>query len=220
MIKEQDLVSDRFIFHADWFDTIENLSPDQQLNIYRDLAGYAIYGREPITDNGRIFVAFVRKTIDKDLADIDKKQGRSSAAYREWRNKVLIRDGYRCQKCGARNVSMHAHHIKPYADYPELRLDVDNGITLCADCHRDAHRSEFAFLEPRRDENAWWNDQLNKAREFERNHPEYYSDWQAMTKAASAVGICEKAMEKAKSLNIVEAHLKAYEAEKTGIGKQ
>lgn len=57
---------------------------------------------------------------------------------------VLERDDYTCQRCGARNgmgenVQLQVHHIKPYADYPELAFDVDNGLTLCIRCHRKAH---------------------------------------------------------------------------------
>ena len=61
--------------------------------------------------------------------------------YRQWRNGVYERDDYTCQSCGARGGRLHAHHIKSYADHPDLRLDDDNGITLCESCHRDVHRS-------------------------------------------------------------------------------
>jgi len=58
-----------------------------------------------------------------------------------WAMAVKERDGYRCQnpKCRSRNGIMHAHHIHNYADYPELREDIDNGITLCVDCHVGFH---------------------------------------------------------------------------------
>ena len=55
--------------------------------------------------------------------------------YRYWRTLVYQRDDYTCQCCGVRGGKLNAHHINPFADYPELRYDVNNGITLCVNCH-------------------------------------------------------------------------------------
>ena len=57
-----------------------------------------------------------------------------------WRWAVYIRDNFTCQKCKDRTrkghyVKLEAHHIKPFATYPELRFDVNNGLTLCKKCH-------------------------------------------------------------------------------------
>lgn len=59
-----------------------------------------------------------------------------SAADREWRSAVFVRDDYTCQSCGARGGRLHAHHLKPYKEYPELRHVLSNGVTLCIPCHR------------------------------------------------------------------------------------
>lgn len=34
------------------------------------------------------------------------------------------------------------HHKKGWKDYPELRYDVDNCITLCRECHKLLHKNE------------------------------------------------------------------------------
>jgi len=58
-----------------------------------------------------------------------------SEKYKAWRKAVFERDNFTCQKCGKRGCKLEAHHIKEWADFPELRYDVDNGQTLCKKCH-------------------------------------------------------------------------------------
>ena len=53
-----------------------------------------------------------------------------------WRTAVFVRDDYTCQNCLLRCIELNADHIKPWALYPELRYAIDNGRTLCVDCHR------------------------------------------------------------------------------------
>lgn len=65
----------------------------------------------------------------------------STTKYKNWRISVFERDNYTCQKCKLRSkkdkpVYLEAHHIKQFAFYPELRFDVNNGQTLCRECHR------------------------------------------------------------------------------------
>jgi hypothetical protein len=55
-----------------------------------------------------------------------------------WSAMVRLRDK-QCKECGS-EYELHAHHIKPYKDNPKLRYDVNNGITLCAICHRKWHQ--------------------------------------------------------------------------------
>ena len=69
--------------------------------------------------------------------------------YKEWRDSILIRDGHMCQMCGGRTRPLEVHHIRPKYQYPELTLDIDNGITLCKVCHQDRvtrHEHRFVFI--------------------------------------------------------------------------
>lgn len=58
--------------------------------------------------------------------------------YKDWRRSVYDRDGYKCLECGidGDGKNLQADHIKPYSTHPELRLSVENGRTLCVDCHK------------------------------------------------------------------------------------
>ena len=64
----------------------------------------------------------------------------NSREYRQWRTSVFDRDNYTCQECGSKNgdgktIYIEAHHMKSFAEYPKLRFELSNGITLCIKCH-------------------------------------------------------------------------------------
>ena len=62
---------------------------------------------------------------------------RGRLEYKQWRESVFERDDWTCQECKTRGgIELNAHHIKPFAFHPELRFDVNNGQTLCVDCHK------------------------------------------------------------------------------------
>lgn len=74
----------------------------------------------------------------------DARRRNRSGAHRQWQQAVLNRDGATCQRCGATGVEMHAHHLKSYKDFPDLRFDVTNGETLCYRCHWNEHTASTA----------------------------------------------------------------------------
>jgi hypothetical protein len=55
-----------------------------------------------------------------------------------WRKAVLNRDDNRCRSCSAEE-KLEAHHILSWKDHPEARLLLENGITLCRQCHDKVH---------------------------------------------------------------------------------
>lgn len=72
---------------------------------------------------------------------------RHSSSYRSWRLSVFKRDDFTCQmpECEKRGGILNANHIKKFSDYPELRLLISNGITLCEECHKITKWHELEF---------------------------------------------------------------------------
>ena len=72
-------------------------------------------------------------------ASLRQKQPRLKLGRQEYdmmRERVLRRDSWRCQECGSMQ-NLHVHHMKRRS---QLGGDeMNNLITLCADCHRKCH---------------------------------------------------------------------------------
>ena len=80
---------------------------------------------------------------------------RASTENLHWKLDVFARDGFNCQHCkGVTKRELNAHHKKPFAKVIQenniTTLDeakvckelwnIDNGITLCEDCHKLEHK--------------------------------------------------------------------------------
>lgn len=63
---------------------------------------------------------------------------RSDPLVYRWKQEVLKRDNHTCQDCGAIE-GLHVHHISHWANDIYNRINIDNGITLCASCHSKKH---------------------------------------------------------------------------------
>jgi hypothetical protein len=77
---------------------------------------------------------------------------RGTWKYREWRDFIYNRDGYKCKFCSS-CIEINAHHIKSFAKLLkenniktteaaitcEKLWDLNNGITLCKKCHYKLH---------------------------------------------------------------------------------
>ena len=64
---------------------------------------------------------------------------RNSVEYKLWREAVFKRDNFTCQFCGVRGYRLQADHIRPFSLFPELRFALDNGRTLCKNCHKKTY---------------------------------------------------------------------------------
>jgi len=89
-----------------------------------------------------------------------RKQIENSLQYKQWRQKIFIRDDFICKECGQRGGELNAHHKdKTFVqlleevklNLPLLPLyegvmiyspfwDVENGVTVHEKCHKNLHK--------------------------------------------------------------------------------
>lgn len=86
------------------------------------------------------------------LTEINRR-ARGSWQARDWKQQSLARAGFKCEKCGVDNgqtceccgvkITLHVHHIKSFAKYPDERYDPNNSSVMCPKCHRAEHQMKI-----------------------------------------------------------------------------
>lgn len=82
-----------------------------------------------------------------DRTQLARKDERNDSAYNDWRKQVWLRDSFKCRINIDCSGKIEAHHILIWKDYPELRYNINNGITLCH-AHHPRKRAEEKRLAP------------------------------------------------------------------------
>lgn len=126
--------------------------PNNALEIYR-LSGGKTSGSTglPSWNKGLVGIHAKEKNprwiSDRSLVKRDEKKHLDSH-YKGWSRSVKDRDGWKCKisspDCKGR---LESHHILPWKSYPELRYEINNGITLCA-AHHPHKRADEMRLAP------------------------------------------------------------------------
>lgn len=76
---------------------------------------------------------------------MDKAKFRGSQQWKNKRAEILLRDNNQCKICGNRD-NLQVHHIYSLANYPEMKLENSNLITLCPGCHHDVHNQVYSSI--------------------------------------------------------------------------
>jgi Restriction endonuclease len=131
----------QFTFYREYAEAAMSFkNQSEQLSLFQAIIEYSLSRKYPERLSRRAQAAFdgLLSLMDRDWRSA--AEIRASGKYHEWRKAVFQRDDYTCQVCGKRGVKLNAHHIKPFATHHELRMDIDNGITLCEKCHKEVHK--------------------------------------------------------------------------------
>jgi 5-methylcytosine-specific restriction endonuclease McrA len=74
------------------------------------------------------------------------KGGHSKGFTESERKEIFDRDNYTCQKCGDKTEELNAHHITPVYEDNSKEHDIENGVTLCVECHAEKHEYPVSEL--------------------------------------------------------------------------
>lgn len=93
----------------------------------------------------------------------------NSPQWRELRYKAFKKYGRKCACCGAtaKDTRLHADHIKPRSNYPELQLELSNLQILCEDCNLGkSNTDEISWEHIDAEKNMVMRDLLDDIREW------------------------------------------------------
>lgn len=85
---------------------------------------------------------FARRRDSLEVRKSKAQRRCSDKRYVPWRRAVHEKHDNTCQSCLLHisdGAALVAHHVYNYKEYPQLRYDIDNGITLCDTCHSMFH---------------------------------------------------------------------------------
>lgn len=76
-----------------------------------------------------------------NLSEYDRLElGRYEEGYKAWRIYIYKKYDYTCDICRKLGDNdLNAHHLESYIENPDLRTDINNGVCLCENCHKEFH---------------------------------------------------------------------------------
>jgi len=84
-----------------------------------------------------------------NLTDEDRLKNRYISGDSNWTSSVKRKSDYTCQCCGyvgkPKDGSLHSHHLNNKFNFKEQRIDIENGISLCKECHKLIHKKFGMF---------------------------------------------------------------------------
>ncbi|MDU4051081.1 MAG: HNH endonuclease signature motif containing protein [Clostridium perfringens] len=75
-----------------------------------------------------------------NITQKEREVRRHYSEYHLWKKEIFRKFDYTCQCCLKRGGDMEPHHLDGYNKFKEKRTDVNNGVLLCVNCHKEFHK--------------------------------------------------------------------------------
>lgn len=112
----------------------------------------------------------IHPSWNPNLTDEDRELGRFVDGYREWCLDIKKKFNFTCVVCkDNKGGNLVSHHLESYHANKELRMNLDNGVCLCEDCHKKFHK-KFGYRNNTKEQfNTFVNEQLESNKDKDRN---------------------------------------------------
>jgi len=138
LIKYQNIKSNEYICLICLRKSEKNIKNLKQNTLKMKCTKRSKETKEKMKNNHKDFSGKNNPNYNPNLTDKGRKQRRHGWGQNKWKNQIKKHNNFTCQKCGSKE-NLQAHHINNWKNFKEQRLDIDNGITLCKDCHKKLH---------------------------------------------------------------------------------
>lgn len=107
--------------------------------------GNPFYGKEHSEDTKIKLSAHFQGVEIEEWEEFKTKDQWKGYRASQWSQEIFKRDDYTCALCNDRGGHLEAHYIIPRSECPEKKFDLDNGVTLCINCHRSTFGKEHTY---------------------------------------------------------------------------
>jgi len=91
---------------------------------------------------------FFNHNLTEEDRELRSKLGRGKRSilkgYNQWRREVRKRDCNKCKICKSEE-KLVVHHLNNFTNFPLERISLENGVTLCENCHYNFHKKYTNF---------------------------------------------------------------------------
>ena len=108
-------------------------------NVHEDGKTYCLKCASRIFNGGSNSYRWNESLTEEERLIINtKSRTKNVDGYSEFKRAVMKRDHYMCVVCGSKK-ELHVHHLNSFSSDKDNRINPENGVCLCEDCHIRFH---------------------------------------------------------------------------------
>lgn len=118
--------------NKEWRDMQSKLNSDKMKQLWQDEQFRKAHSGE----NSHLY----NLDLTDEEREADKESRTNDAEFIKWSYKVKEQANFTCDCCNNKNNKLNSHHLNNWNTYREQRYNLENGVCLCEQCHKEFHK--------------------------------------------------------------------------------